>query len=124
MCRRRAPMRNLPTGTPGLVITSPTGPRTSTEGVTALQPDSSLASAEDHRDATEIATAAGSMLLDLQARLRASRRPPSERRQEADQAANELIMALLAARHPHDPVLSEESLDDPCRLLSRRVWIV
>jgi 3'(2'), 5'-bisphosphate nucleotidase len=35
-----------------------------------------------------------------------------------------LILDALAAARPDDPVLSEESADDPARLSSSRVWIV
>jgi 3'(2'), 5'-bisphosphate nucleotidase len=42
----------------------------------------------------------------------------------ADRAANECILAGLAAAFPEDPVLSEESADLRTRLDSERVWIV
>jgi 3'(2'), 5'-bisphosphate nucleotidase len=82
------------------------------------------ASREDHRDAVEIATATGRMLLDLRSELPASRLPADELGRAADRAANAFILARLAARHPHDPVLTEEAPDGPARLGSRRVWIV
>jgi 3'(2'), 5'-bisphosphate nucleotidase len=43
---------------------------------------------------------------------------------EADQAANELIVARLAAAFPDDAILSEELPDDGSRLRNRRVWMV
>jgi 3'(2'), 5'-bisphosphate nucleotidase len=42
----------------------------------------------------------------------------------ADHAANDYLMAGLAAAFPHDGLLSEESADNPTRLQRRRVWIV
>lgn len=41
-----------------------------------------------------------------------------------DREANALILDLLRAARPDDPILSEESADDLARLESRRVWIV
>ncbi len=41
-----------------------------------------------------------------------------------DREANALILDLLRAARPDDPILSEESADDSARLESRRVWIV
>lgn len=41
-----------------------------------------------------------------------------------DREANALILDLLRAARPEDPILSEESVDDLARLESRRVWIV
>jgi 3'(2'), 5'-bisphosphate nucleotidase len=89
-----------------------------------LRLDPALVDARDHRDATEIATAAGRMLLDLQPDLRAARRPAGPLRPDADRAANALILGQLGARHPEDPVLSEEAMDTSNRLASPRVWIV
>ena len=42
----------------------------------------------------------------------------------ADHAANDHLMAGLAAAFPGDGLLSEESADNPARLQRRRVWIV
>ncbi len=42
----------------------------------------------------------------------------------ADHAANDCLMAGLAAAFPDDGLLSEESADNPSRLQRRRVWIV
>lgn len=89
-----------------------------------MKRDTASVNLNDHRDATEIATAAGRMLLDLRPGLLAARGPLDELRRKADHAANELIMAQLAARHPDDPVLSEEGIDRPGRLASPRLWIV
>lgn len=86
--------------------------------------DPGAATSQDHRDATEIATAAGEMLLDLQIDLLDANSPPDEVGREADRSANALILQQLAVRHPDDPVLSEEAADPTGRLESRRVWIV
>lgn len=45
-------------------------------------------------------------------------------RSAGDQGSEELIQALLAAQHPDDAVLSEESADDRRRLEAERVWVV
>jgi 3'(2'), 5'-bisphosphate nucleotidase len=42
----------------------------------------------------------------------------------ADHAANDLLVAGLAAAYPDNGILSEESADNPARLQRRRVWIV
>lgn len=42
----------------------------------------------------------------------------------ADQVANAFILTALGEWRPGDPVLSEESPDDPARLASERVWII
>lgn len=41
-----------------------------------------------------------------------------------DQAAHELLMALVAEHRPSDAVLSEEGKDDKVRLTADRVWII
>lgn len=41
-----------------------------------------------------------------------------------DARANQVILDILARERPDDPVLSEESVDDPRRLTAERVWIV
>jgi 3'(2'), 5'-bisphosphate nucleotidase len=42
----------------------------------------------------------------------------------ADEEAHEVLVKALSAAFPDDAILSEEGLDDPARLASRRVWIV
>lgn len=66
--------------------------------------------------ARAIADAAGELLLRIQAEDADGAR--------GDREANRLILDLLHDARPDDPILSEESLDDPVRLMSRRVWIV
>ena len=51
-------------------------------------------------------------------------KPGDEPVTEADHAANELIVARLAAAFPHDAILSEELPDDGSRKSARRVWMV
>jgi 3'(2'), 5'-bisphosphate nucleotidase len=41
-----------------------------------------------------------------------------------DKIAQEYLAAGLAARRPHDSVLSEEAIDDKARLTKERVWII
>ena len=75
----------------------------------------------EHQDAAEIAQQAGELLVELRATSELTGR---ELKDEADRAAHDLIMELLAAAYPDDPVLSEEGRDDTHRLSSSRVWIV
>ena len=42
----------------------------------------------------------------------------------ADRAADDLVLAALAAERPDDAVLSEETPDDGSRVHARRVWII
>jgi 3'(2'), 5'-bisphosphate nucleotidase len=81
------------------------------------------ASPADHRDAVEIARAAGELLLRIRRALDHGA-DPDEVRAEGDRRSHELIVAALRERHPDDPVLSEEAIDDRRRLGSERVWIV
>ena len=76
----------------------------------------------DHRDAAEIARAAGDLLVRLRADDGRTGRALGA---EGDRRSQELIGRLLAERHPGDAVLSEETADDVgARLGARRVWIV
>jgi 3'(2'), 5'-bisphosphate nucleotidase len=77
----------------------------------------------DHALARNVAEAAGERLLEIRRDLNRGC-TPEEVRTRGDRESNELILALLAAAAPDDPVLSEESIDDPARLESDRVWIV
>jgi 3'(2'), 5'-bisphosphate nucleotidase len=45
-------------------------------------------------------------------------------RAAGDRDANHAIMKLLANERPEDSLLSEESADDPRRLIADRVWII
>lgn len=70
----------------------------------------------DHALARAVAQAAGQFLLTVQ--------DESADGPRGDREANSLILRMLREARPDDPILSEESADDPARLGSRRVWIV
>jgi 3'(2'), 5'-bisphosphate nucleotidase len=74
----------------------------------------------DHGLATELAAAAGELLLEV----RASGLEGKELKDAGDLRSHNLLMGELAARVPGDGVLSEEGADDHARLDKRRVWIV
>ena len=67
--------------------------------------------------ASSLARGAGELLL----RLRQDGRATGEL---GDQASNDYLLARLAEERPGDCVLSEESADDPGRLMADRVWII
>ena len=79
-----------------------------------------VTTADDHVLASELAEAAGWRLLELRAR----GGDPDVLRKAGDRLAHEYLVAELAARRPHDAVLSEEGIDDKARLSADRVWIV
>lgn len=78
---------------------------------------------DDHTEAVRLADDAGRLLLDLRAAHGAGP-DPAGLRAAGDQGSNALLLRELAATHPDDAVLSEESEDDARRLTSHRVWIV
>jgi 3'(2'), 5'-bisphosphate nucleotidase len=78
----------------------------------------------DHDDAARYAAAAGELLLDLRARAGDDDWARWSLGDSGDMLANRHILELLHDEHPDDRVLSEESVDDPRRLDSERVWIV
>ncbi len=71
---------------------------------------------DDARLARAIADAAGDLLLRVQTE--------GADGDQGDREANALILRMLHDARPDDPILSEESADDPVRLIARRVWIV
>lgn len=73
---------------------------------------------DDHAVAAALAEEAGTLLLDIRAS------GVSDLKGEGDRRSNELLLARLAELRPGDAVLSEESVDDPIRLTSDRVWII
>jgi 3'(2'), 5'-bisphosphate nucleotidase len=79
---------------------------------------------DDHRTAARIATEAGRLLLELRRTATRTGMAADELRNQGDQRSNRFILDQLAAAHPHDAVLSEESADSSARLTSSRVWIV
>jgi 3'(2'), 5'-bisphosphate nucleotidase len=80
----------------------------------------SAADSDDHVLAEWLAETAGRRLLEVREEGLTGR----ELKDAGDQAAHELLMALLAEYRPQDAVLSEEGKDDKVRLASERVWIV
>ena len=76
--------------------------------------------ADDHQFAAWAATVAGERLTEV----RAEGLEGKELKDAGDQAAHDLLVALLAEHRPGDAVLSEEGKDDKVRLTSDRVWIV
>jgi 3'(2'), 5'-bisphosphate nucleotidase len=83
-----------------------------------------MSSSTEHAEAARIATAAGSLLLELRRQLDQPDVDLKALRDAGDRRSNDRILGELAAAFPRDPVLSEESKDNPARLGSRRVWIV
>ena len=71
--------------------------------------------------ARTIAAAAAALLLDLRNASGLSGKALGDR---GDRAADDLILAQLAAARPGEFVLSEESLDDRRRCSASRVWVV
>jgi 3'(2'), 5'-bisphosphate nucleotidase len=78
----------------------------------------------DHDDAARYAAEAGALLLELRERLHDNAHRPWMVGDAGDVQANRRLLELLAAEHPDDPVLSEESVDDPRRHDAARVWII
>ncbi|HEY7054518.1 MAG TPA: 3'(2'),5'-bisphosphate nucleotidase CysQ [Mycobacterium sp.] len=76
----------------------------------------------DHQLASQLATDAGRLLLQVREEFASS--APSERKAAGDKRSHDFLMAALATERPGDAVLSEEGVDDPVRLGSERVWIV
>jgi 3'(2'), 5'-bisphosphate nucleotidase len=76
--------------------------------------------ADDHLFAAWTATVAGELLTEVRTQGLEGR----ELKDAGDQAAHDLLVALLAEHRPGDAVLSEEGKDDKARLGADRVWIV
>lgn len=83
-----------------------------------------MATPQDHLAATEIATAAGELLLDVRERLFSLGADTWTIRDTGDLEAHKFIMGALTERFPDDGILSEEGRDDLTRLEKERVWIV
>jgi 3'(2'), 5'-bisphosphate nucleotidase len=77
---------------------------------------------DDGRLASQLATQAGALLVDVRARMAGA--DPQQRKDAGDRESHEFLMAALAAARPGDAVLSEEGKDDARRLDADRVWIV
>ncbi len=78
----------------------------------------------DHDDAARYAEDAGELLLRLRTEGMDDGSAPWALGDIGDVLANRRLLELLAAEHPDDRVLSEESVDDPRRLDADRVWII
>jgi 3'(2'), 5'-bisphosphate nucleotidase len=78
----------------------------------------------DHDDAARYAAAAGTLLLGLRGEAERAGTVHAALGDAGDDHANRCLLELLAADHPHDIVLSEESADDRRRLDAERVWII
>ncbi|WP_068274091.1 3'(2'),5'-bisphosphate nucleotidase CysQ [Aldersonia kunmingensis] len=76
----------------------------------------------DHELAAKLATDAGRLLLGVREEF--AEASTAERKDAGDKRSHDFLMAELARYRPDDAVLSEEGIDDPVRLESRRVWIV
>ncbi len=72
--------------------------------------------------ARNLATEAGRLLLDV--RRETATASEEARGDEGDRRSQAFLAEELARSRPDDAVLSEESIDDPRRLQSRRVWII
>ena len=72
--------------------------------------------------ARHLATEAGRLLLDV--RRETATASEEARGDEGDRRSQAFLAEELARWRPDDAVLSEESIDNPRRLQSRRVWII
>jgi 3'(2'), 5'-bisphosphate nucleotidase len=79
-----------------------------------------VTTADDHVLARDLAQEAGQLLLELRKR----GGDADVLRKAGDRLSHEFLAAELAARRPHDALLSEEGIDDKARLSADRVWIV
>jgi 3'(2'), 5'-bisphosphate nucleotidase len=77
---------------------------------------------DDAQVASQLATRAGELLLQLRARMGYGE--PDALRDAGDQHSHEFLVAELERLRPGDVVLSEEGADDRRRLDADRVWIV
>jgi len=75
---------------------------------------------DDHALAAWLADAAGERLLEVRQQGLVGR----ELKDAGDQAAQAVLVRLLAEHRPDDAVLSEEAADDKARLTAHRGWII
>ncbi len=78
----------------------------------------------DARLAAVLAERAGQHLLKVRKWGFEQGMKPEEIGDLGDSQANDLILGALAEARPNDAFLSEESVDDPVRLVADRVWII
>ena len=95
-----------------------------TAGIRPITFEPANASTEDHRLASQLASEAGRLLVELRARLHAGDAPPAVLKAQGDRQAHELLMERLGAARPDDAILSEEGADDLVRLGAERTWII
>lgn len=79
---------------------------------------------DDHVLATDLATRAGDLLLEIRAELTSIGAESKVLKDTGDQRSHDFLMAELARLVPDDAVLSEEGKDDTVRLSADRTWIV
>jgi 3'(2'), 5'-bisphosphate nucleotidase len=78
----------------------------------------------DAQLASRLALEAGHLLVELRHEMFSRGAPSWQVMDNGDLTAHRFLMEQLAAKRPHDAVLSEEGADDLRRLTSPRVWIV
>jgi 3'(2'), 5'-bisphosphate nucleotidase len=78
----------------------------------------------DHEVASDVATRAGELLLELRSEAGNGAYERWTLRDEGDWSAHHFIVDALAELRPDDKVLSEEGAEDHSRLGADRVWIV
>lgn len=86
-----------------------------------------VAATDDHYLAADLASRAGTVLLEIRQRLIAEGAPTSLMRHEGDRRSHEFLMEALASNRPDDAVLSEEGSAHAChpeRDTSIRTWII
>jgi 3'(2'), 5'-bisphosphate nucleotidase len=74
--------------------------------------------------AVDLARGAGHLLREIQENASADLLNTSKLKDIGDRAAQDYLAQRLLESRPADAVLSEEAIDDPARLTSRRVWII
>ncbi len=79
---------------------------------------------QDHLTALHVCDGAAAVLRRVRAEAEDADYPPDRTRSAGDRQSQHVIAAMLGHLCSDDPILSEEALDDPRRLASRRVWIV
>jgi 3'(2'), 5'-bisphosphate nucleotidase len=79
---------------------------------------------KEHEDAARLARAAGHYLLRVRAQAAAGEIDPSNIGAVADRGSHEVLVDRLRTLYPCDAILSEEAVDDGCRLDGDRVWII
>jgi 3'(2'), 5'-bisphosphate nucleotidase len=92
--------------------------------MSSRRPAAGSVAAADHDLAARTAREAGSLLVELRARLHRDGVEPDTMKQEGDRQSHDLLVQRLSDARPGDAILSEEGKDDAERLDSSRVWIV